>query len=374
VPPMPARRRWTQRVAAELRDPVRYTELLQLLKTAAAAVAAWVLASSVAGLPQAFLAPWAALLVVHSTVYRTLAQGVRQVSAAVLGVLLAWAVGESLGLSTLAVSVLLVAGMLLGAARWFHDDTTAVAATGIVVLTTGVSGQDTVLVERLLDTAIGIAVGLAVNLLVWPPLRDYAAARAIDGIDDDVGELLRDMAHDLRRPCTVEDAIGWVERTRDLDEALDRAWTLLRQARESSRFNPRRAAVPLRHGVAYEAILRDDEQAVAEVRSMARTIGSGIDEVVTWEPGFRDPWLTLLAEAGEAIGAPDSSRLVQVRADLDRLASRLSTADLPARHWPEYGALLMNLRNVVGTMDRVAEQGPVVVPRYAQRRARLRRR
>jgi Aromatic acid exporter family member 1 len=365
---------WADRVREALRDPVRYTELLQLLKTAVAAVVAWVVASEVADLPQAFLAPWAALLVVHSTVYRTLAQGVRQVSAAVLGVLLAWAVGESLGLSTLAVSVLLVAGMLLGAARWFGDDTTAVAATGIVVLTTGVSGQHTVLLDRLLDTAIGIAVGLAVNLLVWPPLRDYAAARAIDGIDDDVGELLRDMARDLGSPCTVDDAIGWVERTRDLDEALDRAWTLLRQARESSRFNPRRAAVPLRHGVEYEAILRDDEQAVAEARSMARTIGHGIDAVVTWEPGFRDPWLALLGEAGEAIGAPDSLRLVQVRAELDQLASRLSTSDLPARHWPEYGALLMNLRNVVSAMDRVAEQGPVVVPRYARRRARLRRR
>ena len=36
-------------------------------------------------LPQSFLAPWAALLVVHSTVYRTFAQGARQVGAAVVG-------------------------------------------------------------------------------------------------------------------------------------------------------------------------------------------------------------------------------------------------------------------------------------------------
>jgi hypothetical protein len=42
-----------------------------LVKAAGAAVLAWVLARSVFGLSQPFLAPWAALLTVHATVYRT---------------------------------------------------------------------------------------------------------------------------------------------------------------------------------------------------------------------------------------------------------------------------------------------------------------
>ena len=79
-------------LAARLRDPLLWTETLQLVKTAAAAVIAWVVAKEVFGLPQPFLAPWAALLTIHATVYRTMARGLQQAAAAVIGVLLAFAV------------------------------------------------------------------------------------------------------------------------------------------------------------------------------------------------------------------------------------------------------------------------------------------
>jgi uncharacterized membrane protein YccC len=309
---------------------------------------------------------------VHATVYRTFSRGLRQVSGAVLGVLLAWAVGNVLGLTTLAVSVLLAVGLVVGSARWFRDESTAVAATGLIVLTTGFSTHDQVLVDRLFDTVIGILVGLVVNLVVWPPLRDYAAARAIDAIDDEIGGLLRDVAARLREtPCTDNQVAAWVDATRALDEAIERAWGLVRQARESSRLNPRRAARDVARSDVFEAILHDNEQAVAELRSMARTLGHSIDSVTEWEPQFRDRWLNLLTEAGEAIAAPDSVRVAQVRADLAGLADDLSTEDLSARHWPEYGALIMNLRNVVTSMDRVAAQNPVVLPRYARRQRLL---
>jgi uncharacterized membrane protein YccC len=355
------------RVRALVRDPVRWIEWLQLVKTVVAAVIAWLLAAHVFELPQAFLAPWAALLVVHATVYRTFSRGLRQVAGAVLGVLLAWAVGNLFGLDAVAVSVLLVAGLGIGATRFFREETTAVAATGLVVLTTGFSTHDAVLLDRLFDTFIGIAVGLLVNFLVWPPLQDFSAAKAIDAIDDGVGALLRDMAERLHGPCDDDQVTAWVDRTRDLDEDIDHAWSLLRQAKESGRLNPRRAAAGVRTTDVFEQILRDNEQAVAEARSMARTLGHSIDAVHDWEPVFRDRWLALLREAGEAIGVPDSMRVTQVRADLNQLARDLSTQELSARHWPEYGALLMNLRNVVTSMDRVAEQNPVVLPRYRDR-------
>ena len=130
----------------------------------------------------------------------------------------------------------------------------------------------------------------------------------------------------------------------------------------------------MRTSEAFEEILRDNEQAVAESRSMARTLGYSIDALREWEPVFRERWLALLREAGEAIGAPDSARVIQVRTDLNALARDLSDEDLSARYWPEYGALIMNLRNVVTSMNRVAQQNPVVLPRYAKRDRLLRRR
>lgn len=355
--------RWRDRLS----DPVAWSALIQAVKTVVAAVAAWLLASRTFDLPQSFLAPWAALLVVHATVYRTFSQGTKQVAGAVLGVLLAWAVGNLWGLSTFAVAALLVVGLLVGSVRWLRDESTAVAATGLIVLTTGFSTRDAALVDRLYDTAIGIGVGLVVNMVVWPPLLDFSAARAIDAIDDSVGALLADMAVQVRDSPDDQHAAAWVDQTRQIDEELDGAWALLRQAKESGRLNPRRAARSLRTTDAFEGILRDNEQAIAETRSMARTLGHSIDGVVEWAPLFRERWLTLLREAGEAIGAPDPARVRRVRVDLGRLAHELSDADLSGPHWPEYGALIMNLRNVVTSMDRVAEQNPVVLPRYARR-------
>jgi len=363
VMPAPGRarvRRW-------LHDPLLWTDALQLVKTAAAGVIAWVLANDVFGLPQAFLAPWSALLVVHATVYRTFSRGLQQVCAAVLGVLLAWVVANLFGLGPLALTVLLGVGLALGTLRWFREESTAVAATALIVLTTGFAEQGQVLVDRLFDTALGIATGLVVNLVVWPPLRDYAAARAIARVDDGVGDLLVEMAEQLRGSCGSETALGWVDRTRELDTDLDQAWALLRQARESSRLNPRRAAKGLKRTDAYEAVLHDDEQAIAETRSMARTLAHSIEEVREWDPTFRGRWLQLLADVGDAVRSPDAERVTQVRAELARLTNDLSTQDLSARHWPEYGALIMNLRNVSTSMDRVAYADPLLPSRYQGR-------
>ncbi len=68
--------------------------------------------------------------------------------------LLAWGVGSHLGLTTSSVSVLLAVGLLVGSLRWFRDESTAVAATGLIVLTTGFSTRDQVLLDRLFDTSI----------------------------------------------------------------------------------------------------------------------------------------------------------------------------------------------------------------------------
>ena len=182
-----------ERVDGRLSDPIWWNDVLQLAKTVLAAVVAWVIAANVLDLPQPFLAPWAALLVVHATVYRTFSKGMQQVAATVVAVLLASVVGETLGLSTWAITVLLVVALVLGAVPWLGAEATTIATTGLVVLTTSFE-SDALLISRLLDTGIGVAVGLLVNVLVWPPLRRRTAAKAMDRIDDGIGELLVDIA------------------------------------------------------------------------------------------------------------------------------------------------------------------------------------
>jgi uncharacterized membrane protein YccC len=340
-----------------LRDPVLWADAAQLIKTALAAVIAWLLAVHVFRLDQAFLAPWAALLTVNATVFGTVRRGVQQVGTSVVGVLIAFAVGSLFGISGLAIGLAVLAGLLVGLTRGLRDQTTTAAATALVVLTAGYADDGGMLLSRLLDTGIGIAVGLLVNLLVWPPLRDRAAAHRIDDIDDRIAELLRDIAAD---PARVDD---WIARTDELYEAIDEASRVLGEARESGRLNPRRA-VPGRMRAAEElgSLLERLGQAVAETRSMAVTIGRSRVAPEDWDPAFREAWLELLRGTASAIGDADVAAIKAVRADLDAFASELDADALPGTFWPVAGALLINLRNILDALDLVADAQPVRVP------------
>jgi uncharacterized membrane protein YccC len=332
-----------------LRDPVMWSDASQLLKTAAAAVIAWVLAVHVLGIAQPFLAPWAALLTVHATVYGTLQRGVQQVGASVVGVLVAFGAGRLFGVTALSLGVVVLVGLLAGSVRGMRTQSTTAAATALVVLTTGYSDDGGMLAARLLDTGVGIAVGLLVNLLVWPPLRDRGAAHQIGVIDDRIGELLCEIAVALRagREPAVDD---WIARTNELDADVDEGWRVLGVAHESARLNPRRA-VPARMRAAadLEGILGRLEQAVAETRSMATTIGLAHPPAEPW-----GRWLDLLDATGAAVADADVDAFRAIRAELDELADD--------RFRPVAGALLVNLRNILEALDVVADAQPVEVP------------
>ena len=351
------RDRWRER----LHDPVLWTEVVQVLKTVLAAVLAWLVATRVLHLPQSFLAPWSALLVVHATIYRTFSEGARQVGASAAGVVLAWAAGNSLGAGPVALGAAMLLGLAVGSTPWFAGQFTAVAATALFVITTGTADDDHMLWTRLADTAIGIAVGLVVNLVVWPPLRARTAISAMNALDDEIGELLRDMGDGLAAGTAGADVEGWIDRTRRLDEDLDRAWALVRQARESARMNPRRPAAQLREPREWMALLEREEQAIAEIRSMAQTVQHGLGEGGEWISLFRETYVALLRDAGLAIVRADPMAILEVRDRLNRLVDRLEEEPTP-RLWPVYGGLIINLRNIVDSKDEVAKANPLDQP------------
>lgn len=364
--------RLPERARAALADPTAWTEVIQVLKAVGAAVAAWVIAASWFHLPMPFLAPWSALLVVHATVYRSFWKGAQQISATVAGILLAWAVGSLLGLEPIALAVLLLASFLVGKVRWLGDEAITVATTALIVLTTGYSTEGHVLLGRLYDTAIGIGVGIVVNVLVWPPFLDQAAARAIERVGKRVGELLDQVAEECRDRCENEHVEAWIQRSQQLDDEVDDAWALVRQARESGMLNPRKGSEVVREPGEFGEILDRTEQALAEVRSLARTVGHSITATHEWDESFRLRWTGLLREIAWAIQNPDSRRLGEIRTKLGALAADYSDEDLSARHWPEYGGLILNLRNIATSMDMVAASDPVsTISRGPLRRSAL---
>jgi uncharacterized membrane protein YccC len=344
-----------------LRDPVFWSDVTQLLKTVVAAALSWVLAVELIGAPQSFLAPWAALLVAQATVFRTFSQGARQVAGAVVGVVLAWSAGNLIGPDVAAVAAVVFLGLLVGRSRWLEGEATTAAATALVVLTTGFA-DDQHLVNRLLDTGIGIAVGLVVNVAVWPPLRRRSAIASIDALDDSIGELLVEIADGLAGPFSLDDVADWVEATRALDDEIDRAWALVRQARESAVLNPRRSARQLRNPEVWIGLLRHMEQAIAETRSIARTLERFLEQEREWVPAFRAGYIRAMRRSGRAIEHADAERIRECRSRLDQLVDDMGALDPAPEVWPAYGGLMVNLANILDAMTEVAAANPLDQP------------
>jgi uncharacterized membrane protein YccC len=326
-------------------DAVAVVDWAQHAKTALAGVLAWVVATDVLGLEQAFLAPWAAVLVVHATVYRTVSRAGQQIAATFLGVLLAWASGTLFGASPLGMGVMLGIAFLLGRHRWLEEESMTVATTGIVVLATNAIDQSHLLAGRLLDTSVGVVVGLAVNFLVWPPLRDRAAWTHAHHLPHELGDALSQLASGLGRDLDSAEAEDWMTRLREVDVSIDQAWGLLRQAQESGRLNPRRSQpTDLDEMVRALHLL---EQAVAESLSLVRTIATSADQANVWDDSFRSEWQRLLQQTAGGIDTGDAAALEEVRESLGELARRLSEEGPVEPLWHEYGGLLVNLRNIV---------------------------
>jgi hypothetical protein len=69
----------------------------------------------------------------------------------------------------------------------------------------------------------------------------------------------------------------------------------------------------------------------------------------------------MLGDAGRATAAADPAALLDVRRRLEVLTEDLRATER-SPEWPVYGALIINLRNIVDVMDRVAEAEPMGGP------------
>lgn len=340
-------------------SPETRADLVQVAKTVLATGLAWVLAVRLVGGEHAFLAPWVALLTVHATLYRTVWHGAQALVAAALGLAVSYVAVALLGYQLVAAPALLVAvlvGLLLARAFLARDEGINVATTAIFVITAGYAVQEGVLAERFLDTLVGVATGLLVNLLIAPPLDERITERALGEVSDEVGRLLVATAGDLRGDVDQEVTGRWIEATRDLDARLERARSHLSFARESRWANPLRTRSS-RTGdpdTAREVLVRL-EDGVAHTRAIARAVHESVGRGEEWDEEFRRRWTDLLRQVGSRIADPGLD-VDDARPQLERLVADLSDEGLPARYWPLYGALLTALGNVASIVDDVASR------------------
>jgi uncharacterized membrane protein YccC len=127
-----------------------------------------------------------------------------------------------------ALSQRLPAGMLIGGWGRLGDQSAQLTFTALFALLPGGHQPLHYLSHRAVDVAIGVATGLAVNLLAFPPLQVRPADHAIRHWGEEIAAALRDHA----TVATTPDSSGrlWPRHDRELTAAAGRPRRIGRRA------------------------------------------------------------------------------------------------------------------------------------------------
>jgi hypothetical protein len=336
---------------------------LRTAKTTLAAVLSYVVALRLGTSPQPVLAPLTALLVVQLTMYETVASGLQRVASVVAGVLIAVGLASWVGLTWWSLAVVVALSLVIGRLLHLGDHLLEVPISAMLVLAVG--GAPGAALDRVYETLVGAAVGVAVNLVIATPLYVQPASDAIGELAERMALFLRLLADQLGEGWSRESADRMLNDARRLGDEVDHADRTLARAQGSARLNPRaakaREALPrLRTGLtglehAYVTIRNlcrslldrtyfvpgEEAETVydAEVRlELAQVLEAAADALVQVSA------VTAGTEAQHAARTEVDMRLAELHRRRDRLAELLHEESAEDRAvWQQHGALLTDL-------------------------------
>jgi hypothetical protein len=174
------------------------------------------------------------------------------------------------------------------------------------MLLLAVGGAEAAATDRISETLLGAAVGVAVNILFPPAVRANTAADAVHRFASDLSRLLSNAAAELRDPITEQQALRWMDDARDLSRHVPGIDKALQDAEKGRQLNPRALVVPDTNNT-----LREDldalEHTTVAVRSMFRSILDGVRDNPTTDPtrgeDLRLVFAALLGDVAAAVQA-----------------------------------------------------------------------
>lgn len=297
-----------------LKSTVTGQRILLAAKTSLAVGIAWALAPLMPGAVNEY--PYYAPLGVLVSMYPTFMGSLRTALQTLLGVLLGIIVAAAILLlgapNLLTISLAVGVGVLLaGVPRLGAGRDYVPVATLLVLIIGGTSQAEIFSLGYGVQMALGVVVGLLVNVTIFPPLAFDAAQAQIRRARSILTEQLDDAAAALTEnwPPDHED---WASRGRLLDDAVAEVRGAVHEAAESQRGNPR-ARRPSRHGVLADSY---EDLAVLEnvsfyVRDLSEVLASAIWKgplQLRLHDQLRDPVAQSLSAAAEILRAWEEER------------------------------------------------------------------
>ncbi|MFR9793159.1 FUSC family protein [Streptomyces sp. MB22_4] len=289
----------------------------QALKAALAAWLTWLIAGWWLHAPVAFVAPWVAVVLVESTVYRSIAHGLQQLGAITAGTVTATAAGLVLHSTAVAMAVVLPLALLLGHWRRLGDQGIYAATGALFVLTDG-AVTVTTSAARIAASLFGAGVGIAVNALVRPPLYLRDTRAVLRDATEEAHDILHAVADGLA--CgrwDAEEAGAWHDRALRSHRLVDEARSAVEWSRESLRANVRRGAVPV-PGKGYDDALAVLDYAAVHTAGVTRTVLEVASEdraAPRPHPGLALSYARFLCRTARALRLYSHSRFDAARED-----------------------------------------------------------
>lgn len=283
--------------------------LLLALKTAIAAGLAWPVAQLLPGAVDeySYYAPLGALISMMPTLMGSLRTSLQTALGLAIGIGLSWLVILSPLPGGVSVPLTVGVGVLLGGLRGLGTGRDYVPIAALFVLVIGGAQIEDYSVGYLVQMAVGMAIGIIVNLVIVPPLRLGDSARRIESLRMQIADTLHGMAKAMGEAWPPEDQ-DWFDGARSLDDAVRAAETVVEDARESKRLNPRARW--------HEYDLQEDYDDLAaisvlgrDVRDLSETVGGAIwgEPIPVGLPDpLREPLGAVLARTADLVRAWNS--------------------------------------------------------------------
>lgn len=344
-------------LARTLRDAVRPARLLLVVKTALAVGLAWAIAPHMPGVTDEYpyYAPLGALVSMYPTLMGSMRSSLQTLFGLAAGIGLAALVVLTVGPTWWSIPLVVGLGVLLSGTGWFGAGREYVPMAALFVLIIGGQNADDYSAGYLAQMAVGVVIGLVVNLLVAPaPLTATAEAR-VEDFRRQLGSHLHDIGDAISESWPPENA-QWADDAASLAETTAELRIALTEADESVRYNPR-----ARRNRASTAAVHARLSALDRIAHLIRDLADAIADTIWGRPAAMplDPALPEpLAAACHAVADviadedPSSSAAHRRRAEAARsirlLLERVDDRTLDERSSMGPGVLAaMHLRRIL---------------------------
>lgn len=331
-------------MTASFRAP-RRSSLLQVVKSALAAIAAWLVAAWLIPGPLPVFAAIAALLVVQPSLNQSLTKAIERTVGVVAGVLIASGLGIAFGGSTWVILLSVLIAMLVAwALRVTPTTGNQVAISAMLVLALGTATPGYAL-DRVLETLIGALIGFVVNVALVPPVSVAAARRSVDALGEELAASLERLADAVVAPQTPAQLEELMLTARLMRPMRDAAETAITAGAESLTLNPR-ARGHRDELDRLQALLDRFTPVVTQVIGMTRAVYDHYEPTISDDPPVRDIAVQLRRAAHDArLLIADDDEPATDTAGVPALTAPLVVAR-PPRHWILVGSLLEDLRRI----------------------------